>query len=396
VKLSELFEAIERFFLDLIGTIIPGIVLVLGCLVVLDRPLTLGSVSLFPLTDTFNWVFLVVVGYITGHAVISIGFSVLLPTVEFTARILRKNRLTSWLVPGVIKPYGELMDGIAKGVAFQAMVKQAKKTYSWLESDLNSAKNVRSWRNVALTISQENSHIVYRFMFISLLNLGMATVLIFLTILWLFISVLNNLAIVSRGVPIDFWIVGILLLSSIPFLERRYQFYRRAMEVPFSMAVVKLQQAATESVSKEFPHRMKVFCSSVEKHDNLPKVYLAGGFHSGWQDSVIAVVPSFAYFDPRFHELKDENQYVLWDLEAIRRSDWVFAYLEATNPAGYALALEIGFAKALGKPVVLVDEKSSSDEQTKRYLAMVRASADVVFESLEEGIAFIRKFEKLC
>ena len=79
-------------------------------------------------------------------------------------------------------------------------------------------------------------------------------------------------------------------------------------------------------------------------------------------------------------------------MQAIRQSDLVFAYLEATNPAGYALALEIGYAKGLGKTVILVDEKSSVDEQAGRYLQMVRAAADAVFASFDEGVEYLLHF----
>lgn len=120
------------------------------------------------------------------------------------------------------------------------------------------------------------------------------------------------------------------------------------------------------------------------------KVYLAGGFRSGWQDIVMAAVPEFVFLDPRVHGLQDEMEYLVWDLEAVHQSDWVFAYLEATNPAGYALALEVGYAKALGKRIIFVDEKSVSEEQLRRYLSMVRAAADVTVASLEEGIAFLK------
>ena len=122
------------------------------------------------------------------------------------------------------------------------------------------------------------------------------------------------------------------------------------------------------------------------------KVYLAGGFQSGWQDKVMRAVPSLYYFDPRSHGLKSKAEYTAWDLEAIRRSDCIFAYLEPTNPGGYALALEIGFAKALGKFVVLIDEKSVGDDQAARYLEMLTETSEVSFKSLQEGIDFLEKY----
>ena len=120
-------------------------------------------------------------------------------------------------------------------------------------------------------------------------------------------------------------------------------------------------------------------------------VYLAGGFHSGWQRKILASVPTLLYLDPSEHGLTDPVRYTKWDLDAIRRSDVVFAYLEATNPAGYALALEVGFAKGLGKTVILVDEKSSIDDQSARHLSMVRAASDAAFSSLDEGVAYLKQ-----
>ena len=64
------------------------------------------------------------------------------------------------------------------------------------------------------------------------------------------------------------------------------------------------------------------------------KVYLAGGFHSGWQDLVKARTSNLGFFDPREYKLDTAELYTAWDLNAIRESDWVFAYLEKSNPGG--------------------------------------------------------------
>lgn len=120
-------------------------------------------------------------------------------------------------------------------------------------------------------------------------------------------------------------------------------------------------------------------------------VYLAGGFRSGWQARISTSAPGVLYKDPSKHGLTEPIQYTEWDLRAIRESDLVFAYLEATNPAGYALALEIGYAKGLGKTVILVDEKSGGDEEIGRHLLMVRAAADATFNSFDEGVAYLQQ-----
>jgi hypothetical protein len=73
----------------------------------------------------------------------------------------------------------------------------------------------------------------------------------------------------------------------------------------------------------------------------------------------------------------------------------ILANLERDNPGGYALSLEIGFAKALGKRILLVDGKSSQDPDTARRLAMVRQCAEVHFATIHDAIVFLRQEETL-
>jgi len=100
----------------------------------------------------------------------------------------------------------------------------------------------------------------------------------------------------------------------------------------------------------------------------------------------MAACPAATYRDPRSHGLADGQEYARWDLAAIKDSDIVFAMLEVTNPGGYALALEVGYAKALGKYIVLVDEKSCARPHLRSYLEMLRIVADEVYDSFEEGV----------
>lgn len=124
-------------------------------------------------------------------------------------------------------------------------------------------------------------------------------------------------------------------------------------------------------------------------------VYLSGGMRSGWQQHVKKAVPEHQYFDPCEHGLDEEGQYTLWDLLAIDASDILFVYFEASNPSGYGLSLEIGYATALGKDIILVDEKSCSDPDIGRRLGMLRACSHVVVQSFEEGMKILRALGKI-
>jgi nucleoside 2-deoxyribosyltransferase len=122
--------------------------------------------------------------------------------------------------------------------------------------------------------------------------------------------------------------------------------------------------------------------------DNRPIIYLAGGFRSGWQSMVHkALDEDCIILDPSQHNLRAVEDYTAWDLEAIRRSDAILAYMENTNPAGYALSLEIGFAHALGKLIVLVD---NLDTDRAKYFEMIREVADCKFSDLMKACVYVK------
>lgn len=122
------------------------------------------------------------------------------------------------------------------------------------------------------------------------------------------------------------------------------------------------------------------------------KIYLAGGFRSGWQAVVKSELQGFELLDPSTHDIEDPVEYTRWDLAAVRDSEIVLANMEASNPGGYSLALEVGFAKALGKPIYLVDQ--IEDPSISRYFEMVRQCSDRVFGSLNEAIEYISTMER--
>jgi nucleoside 2-deoxyribosyltransferase len=117
----------------------------------------------------------------------------------------------------------------------------------------------------------------------------------------------------------------------------------------------------------------------------LRKIYLAGGFRSHWQVLVAArLTNSFELLDPSAHNIQDPVEYTRWDLEAVRESDIVLANMEASNPGGYSLAVEVGFAKALGKRIFVVDQVE--DPSVSRYFEMVRQCSERVFPTLDEAL----------
>ena len=127
----------------------------------------------------------------------------------------------------------------------------------------------------------------------------------------------------------------------------------------------------------------------------MQKVYLAGGMTNNWREKIIEKFSDrLTIYSPIDHKLKDENLYTVWDLHFVKKSDIIFAYMEADNPSGFGLTLEIGYAKALSKTIILIDEKSKNDNDFAKKFMIVRKSSSVIFEDFIEGVRYLEKF--LC
>jgi hypothetical protein len=112
----------------------------------------------------------------------------------------------------------------------------------------------------------------------------------------------------------------------------------------------------------------------------MKKVYLSGGTVSGWQDVVehninpppkdtvingIHILSSSLYKAEFYNPAKfrvgsvdrpDVRMYGPMDRIKIEECDVLFAYLEAGNPTPINVALELGYAKGLGKLTILCNE----------------------------------------
>ena len=125
-------------------------------------------------------------------------------------------------------------------------------------------------------------------------------------------------------------------------------------------------------------------------------VYLAGGFHSDWQEKVIEAINKMQISNVEFRDPKENAKgkdlmpltYVTWDSIAIRESEIVFVYIEKTNPA-VGVLVEIGYAKGLGKKVICVIEPGHNSIKD-RYFDFPRYLSDVYFSKLEDGIEYLK------
>lgn len=124
----------------------------------------------------------------------------------------------------------------------------------------------------------------------------------------------------------------------------------------------------------------------------MKRVYLAGGMHTDWQEQVKSEVTGYIYLNPMDNQCKERDEFTFWDLSAVRECDIIFAYKELTNPTGHGTALEIGFAKALGKQIIFVMDEGH-EAPIERAFGMCMSVSDVVFSDFEKAKDYLRKLE---
>jgi nucleoside 2-deoxyribosyltransferase len=91
-------------------------------------------------------------------------------------------------------------------------------------------------------------------------------------------------------------------------------------------------------------------------------IFLAGSLDNEWRQDVKASILDLrgdvVFFDPTEHLMHDPKHYTQQDLTALVNCDIVFARVEMALRNYAAVAFQLGFAHALGKKIILVNEKN--------------------------------------
>ena len=190
-------------------------------------------------TDPAGWVAWIVIGFVAGHAVTSIGENLVIPIVDATIGRLAK-RLGSQ-VPNLLKrfkPDRVLFSELRSEPLFDTVI-QYYNSRAGTTLSPDQTKSFLLVRNLAIGLLGEEKYTVYRFMFLSLLNLGVGTVLLISSLVASALWVTGQKLTISAGDGVcPLWIAGVVaLVGAVLFLERRYRFHGITMSVPFSMAV---------------------------------------------------------------------------------------------------------------------------------------------------------------
>jgi len=126
----------------------------------------------------------------------------------------------------------------------------------------------------------------------------------------------------------------------------------------------------------------------LQSFDTLPQVYLGGGLDSEWRDEFTNRFcrkhPSLIEYDP-FRQSRQGSiaEFTVDDLAGLEKCSLLIARVDYHRYSG--LALEVGFAKARGIPVMLIWTLES------RIDPMMAGCALWVFTDTTEAFDFIEK-----
>ena len=223
MKVDDAIETLTRFFNDLIGSLVPGAVLITGLAFMhLEGSNLSAAEKLLGSTP----IALTVVGlmYAIGHLLLAIFDFAIQPILQFFKLIKRFDETAA----KGRQSYGFFSDFISKARKKQKL----SPPVAWGYHDL---------RSVALSMAPEGASLGRRFMFISLLCNGTGTALLILSIDFMACLMINPLLLATAIQSIHWFAqLALILVAAWSLFRRAESFYSRAMSTPFSIAVAEI------------------------------------------------------------------------------------------------------------------------------------------------------------
>lgn len=220
MKVEGAVEIIFHFFNDLIGALLPGIVLFF-CMVMMH--FGLGGVQKIVLFTDKGESMLVFIGllFALGHTVLAFYQSIIKRVLSFHFKEVDKDGAQQK------QPY----------ILFLEIVKD-----KFPKDKISSEYDFHDLRSIALSISSEAASLGRRFMFISLLCNGMATVFIILLFDFILCLIFYPGLLYGYNFTLHWFLqIIILLIISYSLFKQGSSFYNRSMMVPFSVAIAEIK-----------------------------------------------------------------------------------------------------------------------------------------------------------
>lgn len=225
MKIDDALETITRFFNDLIGGVIPGLVLLCGLLVMHVGPRE-EIITLASKTDGTSVALFVALIYAVGHVLLAIHLNIvqwLFQKIDLLKldQISDLEKKKSYLIFQML--VANKIDSLGLDKANPAL------SSSWKYHDL---------RSLALSMSSEASSLGRRFMFISLLCNGVGTALLIMLLDFVASSLFapQFLFAYNHALPAVLQ-VALLMIGAYSVYKQGNVFYARALSTPFPVAV---------------------------------------------------------------------------------------------------------------------------------------------------------------
>lgn len=237
MKLDDALQTIMHFFNDVIGAVIPGLVLATG-IALIHRGMFPSAILTNYSSNGLLILMFLALSFATGHGLLAI-YNEIFDRFLKLLKVIKGDKVKEELEKR--RTYQLFKDLIEDKINKHPIFSTANSSPSWYFNDL---------RNVALSVSKEGASLGRRFMFISLLCNGIGTALILLAIDYIicFIWLREVLVSYPNGLH-PAWQFVIMVLFGVFFIRRGDTFYKRAMSTPFSIAVTEL--LVTESQNEE-------------------------------------------------------------------------------------------------------------------------------------------------
>lgn len=222
-------EAIKEFFFDIIGFLVPGIIVLIIGKVVFNLSINIQE---------SNMLINIVVGYILGYLIFALS--------QIKESWLKRIAKWTW-IPKILISYSEdqILYDLSQGDTFKLASEIIRIKTAEGNFHLNDYK---SFRNVAMSGSPEADKKVYTFMFrAELFNQlhSISVIVLFFLLLNHFVSLfsqLDNLSI--KNIHLGWFFL--FLIAALVLRKGWKRFYKIAMSIPFSLYIVKNKRQQNE------------------------------------------------------------------------------------------------------------------------------------------------------
>lgn len=235
MKVDDAVETITRFFNDIIGSLIPGMVLGSG-LAIMHAGSPSKIVEYFGKDAGLSVAVLLTLSFATGHCLMSIYTVAVEPFLK-SMGIMKKDVLASLAKKPSYEVFRDLVLDLLK-----------KKHTANTNSAFPAEWGYHDLRNLAMSISSEGASLGRRFMFISLLCSGVGTALLIMLLDFLCSSQFAPQLLFPFSVALPATIRALMLIVAAFFFFRRGEmFFGLAMATPFPIALTELSLMPAES-----------------------------------------------------------------------------------------------------------------------------------------------------